>query len=799
MDGHNANFVGSASLNSYVPSEATATTADVFHVLWRWKLLPIAGMIFGLAGGYLKFRSEPPTFVSSALLQVSYPQAGPAPGDRMDDRMDSGERIRGNSRFDETMIIKSDRVIRLAAKEILANPPASMAGKNEDEIISFILADRRLTVEPGTGRDGGTALISMSFVCPSAEASQQILQSLIDGYESYLGAAYRNWGHDLIEVVSKAQEAMQQNYEKLSQKQIEFRRTAPGTWTGEEMRDPHAENCLAIKSEITAIQIEKQKLVGTKLHVANAQAATRPAEAILMMLSNNRDSTKPPIGEPDRSLPLLGTEQKREDLSRMQMREAELLDTLGESHPSVSALRRRIALMETHLQKTTQQDRENVEKSKTPAENAFTPEKQLALWCDALTEQIQSLEQQEAGLKTLADQAEAQSKELQSFIAQNRVLNSEMHSIETLLEGYSGTLNRLRTMPQGTQTSMQVLTPPLPGNFFGPKLAPYLIGGGSAGLVLLAGLALLLDWSEKTFRDPDEISDQLGIQILGHIPHIAKTRSKARLAVDTSIATILQPRGAASEAYRSVRTGLYFRENADRIRVIQITSPVPGDGKSTLAANLAVACAQSGRRVLLIDADFRRPRIAALFRIGTKLGMSDVLLGKIPWREVIFQSPLDCLAILPCGQPPANPAELLSSPKFAGLIATLRESFDYIIIDSPPLLAVSDPCAIAAVADGVILNIRLRRNAKPLAISAVQLLQTVKANVLGVVVNGIGSPRRYGYYANKYSSYYHNTPVSNAVVSDHKMLNIDSVSTIASPNRDRSEEKEVRQSARVRT
>jgi capsular exopolysaccharide synthesis family protein len=163
--------------------------------------------------------------------------------------------------------------------------------------------------------------------------------------------------------------------------------------------------------------------------------------------------------------------------------------------------------------------------------------------------------------------------------------------------------------------------------------------------------------------------------------------------------------------------------------------------------------------VLLIDADFRRPRIAALFHMESSAGMAEVMMGRLAWRDALTTTPVPGLTVLPSGRPPANPAELLSSPRFAALIATLREEFQYVIIDTPPLLAVSDPCAVAAVADGVILNIRLRRNARPLAAAAAQLLESVKARVVGVVVNGVGNANRYGYHNSKYSAYYHDARV----------------------------------------
>jgi capsular exopolysaccharide synthesis family protein len=263
----------------------------------------------------------------------------------------------------------------------------------------------------------------------------------------------------------------------------------------------------------------------------------------------------------------------------------------------------------------------------------------------------------------------------------------------------------------------------------------------------MAALAVLLDLADKSFRSPDDIAAEIGAPVLGHIPamELDKVVRKPNQTVDSSLCTIHHSRGRVSEAYRSVRTGLFFSNRTGELKVIQITSPVPGDGKSTLSSNLAVTMAQSGRSVLLIDADFRRPRIAKLFNIESDKGMATAVAGACELDEAIHASSIPGLSIMPGGKRPSNPAELLSSQRFADLMGALREKFDMIIVDTPPLLAVSDPSAIAAVVDGVVLTMRLRRNVKPLVVRASRILESVDAKLLGIVVNGVSQEAGYGY------------------------------------------------------
>jgi polysaccharide biosynthesis transport protein len=144
-----------------------------------------------------------------------------------------------------------------------------------------------------------------------------------------------------------------------------------------------------------------------------------------------------------------------------------------------------------------------------------------------------------------------------------------------------------------------------------------------------------------------------------------------------------------------VRTALYFNTRGGGHKVVQVTSPNPGDGKTTLASNLAVAIANSGKRTLLVDADFRRPRVHKMFGISDSTGLSEVMNGTVELADAIQEPEIENLSILVCGKRPANPAELLTSSQFQQLIEVVREKYEFVIVDTPPILAVTDPLAVA--------------------------------------------------------------------------------------------------------
>ena len=212
---------------------------------------------------------------------------------------------------------------------------------------------------------------------------------------------------------------------------------------------------------------------------------------------------------------------------------------------------------------------------------------------------------------------------------------------------------------------------------------------------------------------------RLGLPILGHIPRIKVDEPVERpsaAGIEASLVTYYRPTATEAEAYRGVRTQLYFSTKGRGHQVIQVTSPNPGDGKSTLAANLAISIAQSGKRVVLMDCDFRKPRVHKIFKLNkAELGLASVMSGEAELGSVIQPCEIENLSLIPCGTRPANPAELLTAPRYQDVLKQLRERFDFVIVDTPPILAVSDPSAVAPRVDGVILVFRMTKNARHVA------------------------------------------------------------------------------------
>jgi receptor protein-tyrosine kinase len=200
--------------------------------------------------------------------------------------------------------------------------------------------------------------------------------------------------------------------------------------------------------------------------------------------------------------------------------------------------------------------------------------------------------------------------------------------------------------------------------------------------------------------------------------------------------TILDPANAASEAYRALRTSLLYARVDTPPKVILVTSPGSTEGKSTVCANLGVVLAQAGKQVLIVDCDFRRPVIHDIFGLRNTQGIVNVLAGECDLKE-IYQEPLPGLKVLTVGTLPPNPAELLSSQRLSELLFTVREDFDYVLLDSSPTKLVSDPTILAAQSDGVLLTFAAQKTRKGDVRRAVHALTAVGANILGTVMNNV--------------------------------------------------------------
>ncbi len=278
------------------------------------------------------------------------------------------------------------------------------------------------------------------------------------------------------------------------------------------------------------------------------------------------------------------------------------------------------------------------------------------------------------------------------------------------------------------------------------------------GLTSGIGLAFLLEGMDNTVRTPEQAQEISGLPSLGMIPLGSKNNSEAGskqgLIVASSkeaveLITQSRPQSQMAESYRALRTSLLLTSLGAPPKTILITSALPREGKSTTSINTAIVLAQKGVRVLLIDADLRRPSVHKTLGLGPRIGLSNVLTGGASLQQATLRSPLlPNLYVLPAGTPPPNPAELMASSQMVEMLAVLRDQYDHIVVDTPPTLSVTDAVVLSPRADAVVLVIRSSQTTKPALRRARDILAQVNARVSGVLLNAVNldSPDYYYYY-----------------------------------------------------
>jgi capsular exopolysaccharide synthesis family protein len=304
-----------------------------------------------------------------------------------------------------------------------------------------------------------------------------------------------------------------------------------------------------------------------------------------------------------------------------------------------------------------------------------------------------------------------------------------------------------------------------PENPIRPKKKLNVLLGAFLGLLLGGGLAFFSESLDTSLKSIEDIEDQ-GLSVLGYVPKIRSTkvvrkhkkeqsqiRDKEVRKVASNLITHFAPKSPVSEAYRTFRTNIQFTNLDSPPQTILVTSPGPGEGKSTTVANLAITFAQMGTKTVLMDTDFRRPILHSILGLEKEIGITNYLVGKAPLEMVIKKTPVPNLDLITCGVIPPNPSELLASEKMKVFLEQLKAKYQMILFDSPPVIAVTDAAVLSLLLDGVVLVASARETSQQALARAKTLLENVKAKILGVVLNKMEAKSTYGSYY--YYYYYH--------------------------------------------
>ncbi|PKK92259.1 MAG: hypothetical protein CVV64_02265 [Candidatus Wallbacteria bacterium HGW-Wallbacteria-1] len=285
-----------------------------------------------------------------------------------------------------------------------------------------------------------------------------------------------------------------------------------------------------------------------------------------------------------------------------------------------------------------------------------------------------------------------------------------------------------------------------------PKKALNAVISFILGIMLSLGLAFTIEFFDTSFKSAEDVEKYLSLAVLGSIPFIKKDGLADKVVDEPGegraarLITELDPKSPVAETYRSLRTNIQFVNIDKKIRTLLVTSAGPSEGKSTTISNLAVTYAQMGHRTLLVDCDLRKPMLHNIFHLERDRGLTNILVGGMNHKDAIVESGIDNLALLPTGPIPPNPSELLGSNKMSELLEILSREFAMILIDAPPILAVTDAAVLSPKLDGVLMVIHSEKTERESSKRAKILLDHVGANIIGVVLNGVTAGSGHGYY-----------------------------------------------------
>lgn len=710
-------------------AEDSAESLDLLGFLRRRKSFVILFALMGVGIGYLLFNRELPVYRSDALVQVIHKFG--------DKRL--GTLIAEKDLTDADFVIRSPRTLEAAYTNYDLGKLPTLQGLSLQDAVS------RMASMIST-KSMSANVLQVSVTGGNPADIQKIGQAASEQFVVAQKENYKDASEELKGLLSRAKDDFNEKLNEAEKDYAKFRDSAKLTTDG---ANPHRQRATAAFERISETELEMTELNSKLVQLEEAIKRGGSLEALMLLVSKQQE---------DRGAVQDTVEQatsKTESLSTMLfpmlVEQAKLRAEVGPDHPKLKQLELRIQMTREHFRELAGNDPAEAAKPASDPTGDF-----LSVYLQSIREELLILERKKRDFSELANREDALARELMHEEIEDTNRKNAMQRLATLFNDTSLQISQFEVDSGMGGVTALVLSPSSFGAHVYPVMSRFLGLGGFLGA--LAGLVLgyLVEMADRSFRKPEDIIREFGVPILGHIPFITEQRLKSVASdagMDKTAVSVHLPRSRPAEAYRSVRTAICFSAMSGSHKVLQVTSPAAGDGKSTLAINLATSLAQSGKRTVLVEADFRRPKVHKLTGVANEVGFADVLRGELTLPEVVQNTYVPDFFVIPCGKRPKNPAELLAKAEFSAELEKLRDMFDYVIVDTPPVLAVTDPCGVAAQVDGTIVCMRLSRHTRDLGRRTIEQLRDVGATITGVVVNGVEERDAYGYGNYRYSDY----------------------------------------------
>jgi capsular exopolysaccharide synthesis family protein len=584
-----------------------------------------------------------------------------------------------------------------------------------------------------------TNIIEVSFRSRSPETAAAVVRAVVESYLDFVKQTHQGAAGDNIVVLTNNHEKVQQELNETQIQLQQFRQRVGhlAVSSDDNMVEPMIQRAVRLNEAVLEAQ---EKRVSLQATLAAVQMSIQSGEDISQQLMSvdpelQRQILVSSMGLSPQDQQMLGEQQKRLLETRQTMQS--LASDFGVNHPRMVALRDQIRSIEEFLG--------NYHLGADQRLEAIGQSVSSQAVVRILEQSLRQAAEQEQQLIASYEQARTEAARYSDALVQLAMLEREVERKEMHLDTLEEKIRDFDISQGQGPIKATVVKEPLPSDMPVTPQVRMVAALSLFGGLLFGGLLIYVqDTLDDRFASPEELSAQLGVPILAIVRQMEALVGEGLAAVHT----FAQPHAVESEAFRTLRTSLSLSgSECDRILV---SSSEPGDGKTTISANLAVAFAQAGKKTLIIDADLRRPGLSAMLNFKGRQGVADVLAGSAPAETVaptlVQPTELENLDILPVGLRRPNPAELLSGNAFVELLAWADSLYDRVIVDCPPVLAVSDAQIVGQLVDGAVLVVRPDKNHRRSVIRAVESFQETSCHVLGVVANGVSHDSNgYGY------------------------------------------------------
>jgi len=597
-----------------------------------------------------------------------------------------------------------------------------------------------------------TKILEVRYQDSDPEKIQFILEQIAQGYVNYSLSEQQTSTRQGIEFVEEQLPKLQGRVDSLQQKLQRFRQEY-------NLVDPDSQGQV-LTSRVSTIVQERQN-TQTKLDEARTLAVQLQSQLGELGLSPKQAIAASALSEAPRYQQLLN------QLTEIESQIASESARFTEQSPTIQALREK----QQNLLPLLSQEAGTVLGANASAvpenpESLASPSSLRSILTQQLVETTNQINMLEVRSGAIAKAERLMSQQLKNLAVVARQYTDLQRELKVATESLNRFLAVRETLQieaaQKTLPWQLIAEPQQPQTPTSPNVPRGLVLGAVAGLLAGAGAGLLAEKLDKVFHSAEELKEGTGLAVLGTIPFhkplkkqnkLTKTAKKSKTPLLAS--SISQPAyryhtSPFLEAFRSLQTNFQFISPDEPIRSVVISSAVPADGKSTIATFMAQAAAAMGQRVLLVDADLRRPQLHLRTDLPNVWGLSHVISSDINVKDVIQPSPLEeNLFVLTAGQIPPDPTRLLCSQKMQHLVESFEEMFDLVIFDTPPMLGLADARLLAAHTDGIVMVVGLGRTDRTVLMQVLSGLKTSHARVLGVVANGVKN------YTTSSYDYYH--------------------------------------------